>query len=63
MNAPSCDPLIDIAEQVAFCFSERGYAFVEDDKVEALADTLRSFLKTAGIPVHDFADDNAIDSW
>ncbi|RZU51741.1 hypothetical protein EV385_3574 [Krasilnikovia cinnamomea] len=63
MNANGCDPLIEIAEKVAFCFSERGYAFVEDDKVEALADTLGSFLKTAGIPVHAVADDTFPDSW
>ncbi|WP_412743361.1 hypothetical protein [Krasilnikovia sp. MM14-A1004] len=63
MNAQSCDPLIEIAEQVAFCFAERGYAFVEDDKVEALADTLRSFLKAAGIPVHGVSDDPPPEYW
>ena len=45
------DPLLRIAEQVADCFSEQGYAFVEDDKLEGLAAVLRSFLMVAGIPV------------
>jgi len=45
------DPLWGIAEQVADCFSERGYAFVEDDKPGALAAALRLFLTDAGIPV------------
>jgi len=53
MGVLSNDPMIGIADAVAYCFSQPGYAFVEDDKLEALADTLRSFLKTAGIPVND----------
>lgn len=44
------DPIKDIAEQVADCFAEQGYAFVEDDKVVALANALQSFLEVAGIP-------------
>jgi len=44
------DPLWRIAEQVADCFAERGYAFVEDDKLGTLVAVLRSFLTVAGIP-------------
>ena len=38
-----------VAEQVADALSADGYAFVEDDKIEALAMTLRQFLAAAGI--------------
>ncbi|GAB1645398.1 hypothetical protein [Krasilnikovia sp. MM14-A1259] len=51
MDAQDDDPMVAIAEQVTYCFSERGYAFVEDDKVQALADALRSFLEAEGIVV------------
>jgi hypothetical protein len=46
------DPLWRVADRVADCLSEHGYAFVEDDKLEALAAVLRSFLTAAGIPVN-----------
>jgi hypothetical protein len=46
------DPLWHVAERVADCIAERGYAFVEDDKVGALAAALRSFLMAAGVPVN-----------
>lgn len=46
------ETLRHIAEQVADCFSACGYAFVEDDKLEALAATLQSFLAVVGIPVN-----------
>lgn len=46
------DPLYRIAAQVADCLSDRGYAFVEDDKVETLAAVLRTFLTVTGIPVN-----------
>jgi hypothetical protein len=46
------DPMCRIAQQVADCFSGDGYAFVEDDQVEALAVALASFLVDAGIPVN-----------
>jgi hypothetical protein len=49
---PSIDPMLIIADSVTDSLSQCGYAFVEDDKVEALADTLKSFLKAAGIPAH-----------
>jgi hypothetical protein len=51
MSVTTGDPMIAIADSVAYCLSQCGYAFIEDDKVEALADTLKSFLKTADIPV------------
>ncbi|MBG0568164.1 hypothetical protein [Actinoplanes aureus] len=41
-----------IADLVADCLSERGYAFVEEDKIDALAATLEAFLLTAGIPTN-----------
>ena len=47
------DPLREITERVADCLAQTGYAFVEDDKVEALAVTLRAFLRTAGVPVRE----------
>jgi hypothetical protein len=47
----SNDPMVDIADTVAYCFSQRGYAFIEDDEIDALAETLRAFLRTAGIAI------------
>jgi hypothetical protein len=52
MTIRNGDPLWNAADQVAYCLSEYGYAFVEDDKLDALAAVLRSFLTAAGIPVH-----------
>ncbi|MFD1364283.1 hypothetical protein [Actinoplanes sichuanensis] len=52
MIAHTDDPIRDVAEQVADNLSHRGYAFVEDDKVESLAATLRAFLQAAGIPLN-----------
>jgi hypothetical protein len=49
------DPLMQIAGQVADCFSKSGYAFVEDDKVETLAAVLGAFLAATGIPVNNDA--------
>ncbi|WP_433376705.1 hypothetical protein ACQPZX_08335 [Actinoplanes sp. CA-142083] len=46
------DPMQRITQQVADCFSASGYAFVEDDKLEALAAVLTSFLTDAGVPVN-----------
>jgi len=40
-----------IADQVADCFADSGYAFVEEDKIDGLMATLGSFLTVAGIPV------------
>ena len=37
-----------IAEQVADCFADSGYAFVEDDKIDGLAATLGIFLTSTG---------------
>jgi hypothetical protein len=56
MSTQNGDPLWRVAEQVADCLSERGYAFVDDDKLESLAAALRSFLTATGIPV------NAVDA-
>jgi hypothetical protein len=53
MAVLSNDPILRIANQVTYCLSQCGYAFVEDDQVEALADTLKSFLNAAGIPVNE----------
>jgi hypothetical protein len=52
MSAENRDPLFQIAEQVADCFAEFGYAFIEDDKIEGLAALLGSFLTVAGISVN-----------
>jgi len=51
MSIQNGDPLWRVAERVADCLSERGYAFVEDDKLESLAAALRSFLTATGVPV------------
>ena len=45
------DPLRQIAEQVADCFSADGYAFIEADKLEYLTAALRAFLIATDIPV------------
>jgi hypothetical protein len=52
MTVQSSDPLLPVAERVADCIAEHGYAFVEDDKLEALAAVLRFFLTATGIPVN-----------
>ena len=52
MSADDRDVLRHIAEQVADCFADSGYAFVEEDKVEGLAAMLGSFLTLAGIPIN-----------
>jgi hypothetical protein len=48
--------MLRITQHVADCFSEDGYAFVEDDMLDALAAALKSFLTNAGIPVNIPAD-------
>jgi hypothetical protein len=58
MSSQDCDPLRRIAGQVAYCFAERGYAFIEDDKIEGLAALLGSFLTVAGIPVNPLSTDD-----
>jgi hypothetical protein len=50
------DRLHRIAEQVADCFADSGYAFVEQDKIDGLADMLNSFLTVAGIPVNSLEE-------
>jgi hypothetical protein len=56
MTIQHSDPIVEIAERVTYCFSQSGYAFIEDDKVDALAVALTSFLQTEGIPVHSEAE-------
>jgi hypothetical protein len=51
LRSQSGDALRQIAEHVADCFSDRGYAFIEDDKIDDLADLLGAFLTAADIPV------------
>jgi hypothetical protein len=58
--APSADgPLRHIAEQVAGCFAASGYAFIEEDRIDALTATLGSFLEVTGIPVNAAHHDDA----
>lgn len=52
MDVQSQNPIAVIAGQVADCLAERGYAFVEDDKLGKLADALTAFLHAAAIPIH-----------
>ena len=56
MVAQIDDPLMRVAAQVADSLSTAGYAFVEDDRIEALAAFLQTFLTVAGIPVNNPAD-------
>ncbi|WP_221328551.1 hypothetical protein [Actinoplanes sp. L3-i22] len=44
--------LKEMAGAVADLMADRGFAFVENDRVEALAATLRAFLSTAGLPIN-----------
>ena len=64
MSVKGRDRLHQIAEQVANCIAESGYAFVEDDKLEGLAALLGSFLTVAGIPINplDTSDPTPSDS-
>ncbi|GAA2713103.1 MULTISPECIES: hypothetical protein [Actinoplanes] len=41
-----------IAEAIADMMSDHGFAFVENDKLPALAVTLRGFLEAAGLPIN-----------
>ncbi len=43
----------NVAQGVAACIADYGVAFVEDDKLDALAATLRTFFQAASISVHD----------
>ena len=51
-RAHGSEPIQRIAQQVADCFSESGYAFVEDDQLGILAAALTSFLIAANIPIN-----------
>jgi len=52
VTAQEADTLRRDAERVADCFAESGYAFIEDDKIEGLAEALKSFLSATDIPVN-----------
>ncbi|WP_328467263.1 hypothetical protein OHA21_48530 [Actinoplanes sp. NBC_00393] len=45
------------AELVADRLAETGYAFVEDDQIERLTATLRTFVTAAGIAVNGAANE------
>ncbi|GAB3813077.1 hypothetical protein ACFOX0_20775 [Micromonospora zhanjiangensis] len=51
------DPLHQIAERVADCIADSGYAFVEQDNIDELAVALNSFLTEAGIQTHPPQDE------
>ncbi|GAB1643095.1 hypothetical protein [Krasilnikovia sp. MM14-A1259] len=53
MTDTNGDPLQRMAERVADCISQSGYAFIEDEKIESLATALQSFLRAAGIQPED----------
>jgi hypothetical protein len=52
MSTPTTEPPLLIAAMVADAIAGIGYAFVEDDKIEELAQTLDSFFATQGIPTN-----------
>ena len=43
------DRMMKIAERTADALAAAGLVFIEDDKIDALAATLRGFLITAGV--------------
>jgi hypothetical protein len=51
VDGPEAEALRLIARQVADRLGEAGYAFVEDECLGALAETLHAFLTTAGIRI------------
>jgi len=53
MGDPSEDPLISLASAISDLFGEIGFAYLDDEKVEALADTLRAFFKAAEISIDE----------
>ena len=48
MDAQNEDPVWRSAARVADCLAECGYAFIEDDQLEDLAELLRAFLRAHG---------------
>lgn len=46
------DPILAVADRVADTIANCGYAYVEEEHLNGLAAALRSFLSSAGIPVH-----------
>ena len=53
MTDSKTDPMIDIAQAIASLFGHIGFAFVEDQHLEALAGALRAFFEATGIPVDE----------
>jgi hypothetical protein len=49
MNHP--DPMMNLAEAVAAVTADTGMAFIEDDKIGALRETLAEFLARERIPL------------
>ncbi|GAA2714792.1 hypothetical protein [Actinoplanes palleronii] len=41
-----------MAEAIADLMADHGFAFIENDKLPALAVTLQGFLETAGLPIN-----------
>lgn len=56
LSAQDHEPMRHIAQRVADCISKSGYAFIEDDKLEALAAALTFFLVEADIPPAQVAE-------
>ena len=52
MDVQQQNPIGDIIERVADYLAERGYAYVEDDKLDDLAAALTAALRAAAIPIH-----------
>jgi hypothetical protein len=53
MKTHSADPASCFASAIADLFGETGFAVLDDENVEALADTLRTFLRETGIPTDE----------
>lgn len=53
MTGSRTDPMIDIAQAIANMFGHIGFAFVEDQHLEALAGALRAFLEARKIPIDE----------
>jgi hypothetical protein len=51
MNIPAEDPIIGIAGSLNAVMADFGYAFVEEDRVPALAEVLAAFLAAEGLSV------------
>lgn len=47
------DPMIDLALAFSTLVGQIGFAFVEDEHLEVLADALREFFTSVGIPINE----------